>query len=155
MLAIFFAGGAMAEDAVPTEKRGTKSEAVALVKRAVSEFKAVGADKAFAEFSAPKGPFMDRDLYILAYDSSGVCLAHGANQRLIGRNRMDEQDADGVYFVKERLERMKTEKTFWQKYKFTDPLTHKILPKSVYCEVVYDTVLKDFLICAGVYDDQS
>ena len=58
---------------------GTKDEATAMVKKAVGFIKANGADKAYAEFSNPKGQFVDRDLYIAVYDMTGKCLAHGAN----------------------------------------------------------------------------
>ena len=149
MLTLFFACGAMAEDTAPAAKRGTRSEAVALVKRGINELKTVGADKALAEFNTPKGPFSDRDLYLIVYDSLGTCLAHGFNQNLTG---LDEQDPDGVYYIKERMERMKTENAFWQKYRWSDPLTHKILPKVTYCEVVHDVGIRDLIICSGVYD---
>ena len=68
-------GTAFAADA------GTKDEAVAMVKKAVDFIKANGADKAYAEFSNPKGQFVDRDLYITIYDMNGKCLAHGANAK--------------------------------------------------------------------------
>jgi cytochrome c len=57
--------------------------------------------------------------------------AHVGNPTLVGRNRFDEQDAEGN---REKLERMKKEKAFWQNYKFTDPLTHKSLPKTTYAK---------------------
>jgi len=42
--------------------QGTKEEAVAMVKKAIDYIKANGNEKAFAEFSNPKGQFVDRDL---------------------------------------------------------------------------------------------
>jgi cytochrome c len=41
----------------------TKDEAVAMVKKAVAAIKTEGADKAYAEISDPRGPFVDGDLY--------------------------------------------------------------------------------------------
>ena len=35
---------------------------------------------------------------------------------------------------------------FWQEYKFTDPLTKKVVPKKMYCER-----LNDSAVCGGVY----
>ena len=86
---------------------GTKDEAVAMVKKAVGFIKANGAEKAYAEFSNPKGQFVDRDLYIAVYDMNGKCLAHGANAKMIGRDLLDNKDVDGKEFVKERVEMMK------------------------------------------------
>ena len=91
-------GTAFAADA------GTKDEAVAMVKKAVDFIKANGADKAYAEFSNPKGQFVDRDLYITIYDMNGKCLAHGANAKMIGRDLIDNKDVDGKEFIKERVE---------------------------------------------------
>jgi cytochrome c len=133
-------------------ERATKEECVAFVKKAIEYVKTNGSEKAFTEFSDPKGKFIDRDLYIIVYDSTGLTLAHGRNNKLVGRNRLDEQDADGTYFNRERIELMKTQTSFWTHYKITDPLTHKILPKLAYCEVMDDAVLKRLLICSGVYD---
>jgi cytochrome c len=134
--------------------RATKEECVAFVKRAVEYFKLNGSQKALTEFINPAGKFIDRDLYIIAYDTTGLTLAHGANPKLVGRNRLDEQDTDGTYYNKERNNLMKTQNSFWTHYKFTDPITHKILPKSSYCEVTDDPVMKHVLICSGVYDVQ-
>jgi hypothetical protein len=36
--------------------------------------------------------------------------------------------------------------SFWQDYKFTDPVTKKIEPKQMYCERIEKNVL-----CGGVY----
>ncbi len=69
---------------------GTPKEAEALVKKAVSEIKSVGKEKAFAEISNPQGKFIDRDLYIFVYDLNGKCVAHGFNQKLIGTRRSYE-----------------------------------------------------------------
>jgi cytochrome c len=84
---------------------GTKDEAVAMAKKAIEYIKANGAEKAYAEFSNPKGQFVDRDLYITVYDMNGKCLAHGANAKQVGRELIDNKDVDGKEFVKERVER--------------------------------------------------
>jgi cytochrome c len=152
-LAVFlaFAQSAIADETEPVA-RATKEEAMVFVKKAVEYFKANGSEKAFAEFDDPKGKFIDKDLYIFSFDSAGVCLASGAHHRLIGTNRIDQQDTDGNYYVEERVKLMKTHASFWTHFKYPDPLTKKILPKSVYCEVVNDPALKDIIICSGVYD---
>ncbi len=141
------AAGSMADS-----PRATKEECVAFVKKAVAYFKTNGAKKALTEFSNPNGTFIDRDLYINVYNAEGVCLAHGLYPRLIGRNRLDEQDAEGRYYVRARVNRMKNEEQFWVSYKFPDPLTHKIISKQTYCETVRDQSDQKLMICSGVYD---
>lgn len=146
------AATAFAGNAAPA--RATKEEAFAFVKKTIEYFKHNGSEKAFAEFNNPKGKFIDRDLFIVIYDSTGLCFAHGYNPKLVGRNRMDEEDADGHLFVKERMELMKTQTSFWSRFLSPDPMTHKLTPKAVYCEVADDPVLKQLLFCSGAYENQ-
>lgn len=126
--------------------QATAAEATAMVKKGVTFIKANGKDKGHAEISNKKGQFVDRDLYLVVYALDGTVRAHGANENMIGKNLMDLRDADGKAFVKERIELTKTKGTFWHDYKFTNPVSQKIEPKSMYCER-----LDDAAICAGVY----
>jgi signal transduction histidine kinase len=127
-------------------ERGTKPEAIAMVKKAVAAISANGADKTYADINAKDAKYHERDLYVVVYDSTGKCLAHGNNTKLVGKDLIDAQDADGVYYVKDRVGLMKTKSSFWQDYKFSDPLTKKIEPKSTYCEKLNNTA-----VCVGVY----
>jgi len=140
LCALLIVGPALAGD------KAGKPEAEAMVKKAVAFLKANGAEKAYGEFDNKEGQFIDRDLYIVVYDLSGKCLAHGANAKLIGKDLSDSQDIDGKYFVKERAELAKTKQSFWQDYKFANPVTKKIEPKEMYCERVDDVA-----VCGGVY----
>jgi signal transduction histidine kinase len=127
-------------------EHATRDEAVAMVKKAVAYWKANGDDKTFAAITEKKGQFSDRDLYLVVYGLDGVVRAHGANEKMVGRNLMDLTDVDGKAFVKERVEMAQKQASFWQDYKFTDPVTKKIEPKQSYCERVDKNVL-----CGGVY----
>ena len=140
LFTFFIVGSALAGD------QATKPEAEAMVKKAVSFLKANGPEKAYSEFDNKQGQFVDRDLYIVAYDMTGKCLAHGANAKLIGKDLSDSQDVDGKYFVKERIEMAKAKQSFWQDYKFSNPVTKKIQPKEMYCETVNGVA-----VCGGVY----
>jgi len=124
----------------------TKDEAVAMVKKAVAYIKTEGPDKAYPAISNPTGEFVDRDLYIVVYGLDGVVLAHGANAKRIGTNQIDDKDPDGKAFVKERVELAATHPSFWQTYKFMNPVTQKVEPKEMYCERLDQTV-----VCGGVY----
>lgn len=143
-----------ADEPTAIAERGTKEEAVALVGKAIAYLKTHDHQQAFDLFNDHDGPFVDRDLYLICYDTTGTTLAHGGNSKLVGRNRIDEQDAEGKYYNRERMDLMQTHTSFWTHYWFGDPITHKILPKSSYCEVMDDDVLKHILICSGVYDVQ-
>lgn len=134
-------GSALAADA-----RGTPDEAMAMTKRAVAAIKAEGAQKIYPEITAKDPKWAERDLYVIVYDLTGKVLAHGANTKLVGKDLIDNQDTDGKYYVRERVELGKKGRPFWQDYKFTDPISRKIEPKSTYCEPLSETV-----VCVGIY----
>ena len=124
----------------------TKPEAEAMVKKGVAYAKANPRDKLYADINRKDGPFTDRDLYLVAYGRDGVVMAHGANPKMIGKNLMEIKDVDGKAFVKERVEMAKTRPSFWQEYKFTNPVSGKIEPKAMYCEPA-----AEIIVCGGVY----
>jgi cytochrome c len=140
LLATVAACPALAQD------KATAPEAEAMVKKAVAFISSDGVEKAYAEFGNKQGQFTDRDLYVVVYGLDGKVLAHGANAKLIGKDLMDAQDVDGVYYVRERVEKAKAEGKFWQDYKFTNPTSKKIEPKRMYCERVGETA-----VCGGIY----
>ena len=125
---------------------GTAPEAEAMVKKAIQLIKTEGKEKAFVEINNPKGKFVDRDLYIFVYDMDGKCIAHGFNQKMIGKELIEIRDSDGKLYVKERVEIARTKGKGWQDYKFTDPITKKIEPKSAYVERV-----ENMIVGCGVY----
>jgi signal transduction histidine kinase len=125
----------------------TKEQAVAMVKKGVAHVKANGKDKAYADFT-DKGnaAWREQDLYLVVYGLDGTVHAHGANAKMVGKNLIELKDIDGKPFVKERVDMAKTQSSFWQDYKFTNPENKKIEPKQMYCEKLDDTV-----VCGGVY----
>jgi hypothetical protein len=125
----------------------SKDEAVAMVKKGVAFIKAQGVEKGYAEINNKKGSFVDRDLYLVVYGLDGKCLAHGANDKQIGRDLIDLTDIDGKYFVKDRVAMAKAKPAgAWQEYKFTNPVSKKVEPKLAYCEKLGETA-----VCGGVY----
>jgi cytochrome c len=117
-----------------------------MVKKGMEMLKVSGKDKAVAEMTAPSKTFVDRDLYLVIYDMNGNCVAHGQNPKQVGKPLMGLKDPDGKLFVKERVDLAKSQGKFWQDYKFTDPITKKVLPKQMYCERADDLV-----VCGGIY----
>ena len=145
IVAAFLSMGCLAGYAAAGEE-GTKEEAVAMVKKAIAFIKANGNEKAFEEISNPKGQFIDRDLYVVVYDMSGKCLAHGQKKNMVGQELIDFKDADGKEYMKERIELMKKQQSAWQDYKFMNPVSKKIEPKSMYIERS-----GDLIIGSGIY----
>ncbi|MCR5885957.1 cache domain-containing protein [Rhizobacter sp. J219] len=144
--ALIAAGLALGLPASAKEGNATAAEATAMVKKGVAFIKSSGKEKGYAEISNKAGQFNDRDLYLVVYGLDGTVHAHGANEKMIGKNLIDLKDVDGKAFVKERVELAQSKGTFWQDYKFTNPVTKKIEPKSMYCEKLNDAV-----VCGGIY----
>lgn len=124
----------------------TKADAEGMVKKAIAFVKEKGKDKGFAEISNPKGKFVKEDIYVTVYDMNGKCLAHGSNAKMIGKDLIGMKDTDGVAYVKERVDIAKSKGKGWQDYKFNNPVTKKIEPKTVYVEKY-----EDVIFAAGVY----
>lgn len=125
---------------------GTADEAVALVQKVIASIKANGREKTFAEINTTTGKFRDRDLYVTINDMNGKNIAHGANPRMQGKDLIDLKDADGKPFMRERIEIVKAKGKGWQDYKFVNPVSKQIEPKSMYFEKYEDIVIN-----CGIY----
>ena len=85
-------------------------------------------------------------------DFKGVYIAGSAAplswdfSNLYTRNDLELKDPDGKAFIREIAEKAKTQNNFSVDYKFTDPVTKKVLPKTIFCEKLNDTT-----VCSGVY----
>ena len=137
---------AMSFGAQAADPRASKDEAVAFVKKAVDYIKQNGKEKAFAEFSKPKGQFVDRELYIAVLDLNGVMLAHGANPKLIGKSLLEIKDVHGKAFVREQVEVAKIKGSGWVDFEWVNPVSQKMEPRSTYLERT-----GDYFVLSGVY----
>ena len=139
-------GVALVSSGAWAQEHASAKDAEAMVKKGVAFVKANGKDKGYAEITSKQSQFKDGDLYLVVYGLDGKVWAHGANEKMVGRVLIDLKDVDGKEFVRERTELGKAKASFWQDYKFTNPVSKKVEPKSMYCERLDDTVL-----CGGIY----
>lgn len=136
MVSLSFAGAALAAD------QGTKDEAAAMVKKAVAYAKANGKDKLLAEVgNGSKGQFVDRDLYVSVWSPDAKVLAHGSNPKLVGTDVSELKDADGKPFMKEILTKAASSGSGWVDYKWANPVSKEVQPKSAYFEKVDDVIV--------------
>lgn len=140
LLAFVAPASARAEDFATTK------DAELMVHQGITYMRKEGKERALAAFSDPTGRFRYKDLYLMAYDLDGRCLAHGAKRERIGKLLIDERDVDGRQFVKERIEIARKHGKGWQEYKFANPTTGKVEQKVAYFEV-HDGVV----VVAGAY----
>lgn len=127
---------------------GTRDEAKAMVERAVEHALKVGPEQAFKDFTDKSNKmFQDRDLYVFAYTMAGVNVAHGANERLIGKNLIDLKDPNGKLLIQE-LRDTAAKGGGWVEYDWPHPQTKKNEAK-----VSYVVKFKNFdgFIGVGVY----
>ena len=142
-----FAAAALAGGASWAADKATAKEAEAMVKKGLAFIKANGKDKGYAEITNKSGKFTDRDLYLTVWGTDGKVWAHGANEKMVGKMLIDLKDTAGKAFVRERMEIAKSKPTLWQDYMYTNPVTKKVEPKSMYCERLDESTL----VCGGIY----
>lgn len=111
---------------------GNKDEAKTLVDAAVEHVKKVGPEKAFKDFTTDKAAWNQKDLYVMAYDSKGTCVGHGANEKLVGKNLIELKDPNGKFLVKEMTDMAMGKGNGWVEYEWPHPQTKKIESKATY-----------------------
>ena len=129
--------------------RGTAEEARALVAKAIALYDREGREKAFAAIQDPKHAFVDRDLYVFVLGPKRTIVAHGGNTALVGTAAESLVDEDGVHFGTKFMDES-TATGNWIDYKWKDPATGKVLPKSSWV-VRHD----GYIFGAGIYKPQG
>lgn len=130
LMSLLFAGvvsvSAMAQD------HGTRDEAKALANAALAHIKKVGNEQAFKDFTSDKATWTKKDLYVFAIDTKGNTLAHGANEKLVGKNMIELKDQNGKAFFRELTEIVTTKGEGWVEYDWAHPVTKKVEGKATY-----------------------
>jgi hypothetical protein len=125
-----------------------KEEAKEWVKKAIAFYKKAGKAVALAEFTNPKGPFIEGDMYIFVLNLKGTMLAHGVNEKYIGLDFCDVKDSDGRSFIREIVEVANTKGSGFVDYKWYNPVNKEDMEKHVYFEKVDEVI-----ICSGVFKE--
>ncbi len=124
--------------------QATPEEAKSLAIKAAEYLKAVGPEKAFPEVDAKDNTtWHDRDLYVTVQDSKGIMVAHGTNPGLIGKSMLDLKDVDGKPFNRD-IQGIKD--TGWVDFKWQNPLTKAIEPKTM-----YEVRVGEYIVGVGAY----
>jgi len=119
-------------------EKGTPAEAQALLDKAVKTVQADGSTKALASFNDPKGPFVDRDLYVFCYGPDGKITAH-RDPQMVGNEVATLKDVDGKEIGKQMLDLGK-KGSGQLEYKWTNPVSNKIEAKVSYLKKAGDQV---------------
>jgi signal transduction histidine kinase len=146
LLTLLLAGvvsvSAMAQD------HGTKDEAKAMISAALAHVKKAGNEQAFKDFTSDKVNWTKKDLYVFVMDLKGVVLAHGANEKLVGKNLIELKDQNGKLFAREFIEVGTSKGEGWVDYDWTSPVTKKVEGKSTFVKRIPSF---DGFVAVGAY----
>jgi methyl-accepting chemotaxis protein len=123
-----------------------RNTCVDLVRRGVAHIRSVGKRQACDDFDDPRGGYIFGEFYISAFDVNGVRMANGLDPASRGEHIYELRDADGKENVRAIIEKARARGKGWEDYKWTNPLSRRIEPKSVYFELVDDIV-----VTCGIY----
>ena len=127
-----------------------RERAIRMVKKAVAHLSRAGAERAFDDFQADDKGFKAGELYVIVFDDHGVIRSHGRNGAFRGRNDWDQADADGRKMTQEMIEVGKTRGMGWVDYRWTNPRSGAVEPKSTYVERH-----QEYTIACGIYRAQA
>lgn len=104
-------------------------------------------EDALSAFNDIHGSYVEGKHYIIAYDFAGNCLAHPVKQEVIGMNRINVSDPNGVEEVQDMIAIAQNGEGFTY-YLYPDPAKNMTLEfKLTYITKVNDT----WLLGAGIY----
>jgi polar amino acid transport system substrate-binding protein len=109
-----------------------------------------GKTAALSEFNNQNGQFIAGELYIFAYDLSGNTLALPFQSDIIGTNRWNLTDPNGVPFIQQIINTAQSGGGFIR-YSYADPSdNYSVKPKVSYVMMAGT----DWVIGAGIYEAQ-
>lgn len=95
--------------------------------------------------------FNDLSGYYVVFGLDGTCVLHGENKELEGQNFLGLQDANGKYFMKEGLERLKKEDAFISVHPWKNPIDDKVRQKIGY---IRKFLPLNIYVASGRYEDE-
>lgn len=145
----FLGSGIYLSDMSANFSKSARNNLTSFVDSAVKYAKVNGKDRALKEFNDKNGAFFDGDLYVFAYDINGDTLALPTQPKLVGTNRINITDPNGVIFVRSMADQAKSkEGRGFTYYIYPDPAENMIdRLKLSYIEKVDDS----WWLGAGLY----
>lgn len=142
LVALFVAAGVVGVE------RGTPGEAKAMLAKAVAHYRAVGRQRALADFNKKVAPFGDRDLYVVCLAADHVEVANGGFPSLVGTSADGLKDADGRPLGKALWDAaLRNEGSV--RYRWLNPVSRKTEAKVSFVEKVGEEIC-----VVGAYDPQ-
>lgn len=130
-------------------RQGSADEAMLMVQQARAHIEEVGREQAFAAFHDPAARFIDRDLYIFAFDREGMYTACGSKPANVGKDYSVTPGLDKEFLT--RIWAAADAGGGWVRYEVINPLTNAVMPKESYVTALDDRTL----IGCGVYREAT
>ncbi|THB67548.1 MAG: histidine kinase [Gammaproteobacteria bacterium] len=128
----------------------SKEDAKNMVEKAIKYIEENGMEKAEVAFKDKKGDFINGQLYVFVINFDGLMIIHPIKANLEGKNLNKLRTPDGIYFIQEMNKKSKEDGEGWVDYKWANPETGKVSPKSTYVKRIKG---KEMYVGCGVYTD--
>ena len=110
-----------------------------------------GREIALKAFNDPEGEFVRAEMYIFAHDVSGNLLSLPFRHDLLGQNRLDTKDPNGITIARDNIE-IARNGSGWTYYLYPNPRENN----SQMLKLSYSTVVDDnWTLGAGIYVNSS
>lgn len=130
----------------------TREDARILTLKASTLIEKIGIERARDQLHNINGEYRQGakgELYVSVIDWNGVWLAYPPKPAGVGRCVLNAKDPDGKYLVKDMIALAKNKGEGWVEYRWKNPKSGKIEPKSAYVKRVPGL---DMYVSAGVYN---
>ncbi len=132
------------------DRSNHRARAANLVKKVAEHVRRVGAEQACADLNRRDARFEQAEYYVFAVDMQGTRRAYPPDPTKVGINGLGDQDADGRFFCRELIQMAQTTGSGWCDFKYLNPASGRIEPKSVYIELAEHLILG-----CGIYLQES
>jgi cytochrome c len=129
-------------------QNATRTAAVELADKAVAAIQKKGIDDACAEFAAPKGGYIQGEMYVVVQDMQCKMVCHPLQPKMNGKDMAELKDSNGKYFTQEMRKVAQSGKPGWVDYVWPNPASKALEPKSAFVRKVDDK----YMVSVGVYD---
>jgi methyl-accepting chemotaxis protein len=131
-------------------RHGSADEAMALVQGALAHVQQVGRAQALVDFNDEAGAWVDRDLYLFAFDRLGTYSVLGMDPSKVGSNVMDRARTAAPDFL-DRAWAAADQGGAWVRYDAPDPRHGRVAAKEAWIVKIDD----ETLIGCGAYLHQG
>lgn len=145
VLAVLLA--AVVGDSVLAAEKPTPEQVRSLTRQAVTLLHDHDVEQARRAFHT-EGPFRFGEIYVNVIDGNGTWLIYPPNPKHEGKSVLNVRDADGKMLVQEIVRVARQQGEGWVEYRWLNPVTNRIEPKTSYVKQVPD---KDMVVYVGMY----